>query len=48
MRGEIWLSDSICYGDKEGKGMQNDFQVPIISDWEDDDTVNRNEQIRKE
>jgi hypothetical protein len=34
------------YGDKEEKGMDNDFDFSVISDWEDNDAMYRNKQIK--
>lgn len=45
---DIKLCDSICYRNTVGKGMEDDFEVSIISDREDGDAMNKNRQIRKE
>lgn len=44
---DIKLSDSLCYRNMVGKGMEDDFEVSIISDWEDGDAMNKNRIGRK-
>ena len=45
---DIKLCDSICYRNTVGKGMEDDFEVSIISKWKDGDAIDKNRQIRKE
>lgn len=39
---------TLCYRNTVGKGMEDDFEVSIISDWKDGDAMNKNRQTRKE